>query len=156
MLRSDVLPVTTIAPARIADVAGVEQLLQQLGLPIEGLADYVGSLLVARENGRIVGSAAIEPYDDGVLLRSVAVDPSIQGSGLGKRLTDAALGLARERGARSAYLLTTTAEGYFARHGFVPIDRKDVPRSVQQSIEFRSACPASATVMRRLLVSGGT
>ena len=46
------------------------------------------------------------------------------------------------------YLLTTTAERYFARFGFVQIARDDVPGAVQQSVEFREACPASAVVMR--------
>ena len=50
--------------------------------------------------------------------------------------------------------LTTTAERFFPRFGFERITRDDVPASVQASIEFREACPASATVMRRWLSKG--
>jgi len=32
----------------------------------------------------------------------------------------------------------------------VPITRAQVPASVQESVEFRSACPASAEVLRRV------
>jgi amino-acid N-acetyltransferase len=49
------------------------------------------------------------------------------------------------------FLLTTTAERFFPKFGFEQIDREQVPASVQQSVEFQSACPASAIVMRKLL-----
>ena len=39
----------------------------------------------------------------------------------------------------------------FTRFGFVQTTRDVVPTGVQQSIEFRSACPASAVVMRKAL-----
>ena len=110
-----------------------------------------GTAVVARQSGAIVGVAALEVYRDGVLLRSVAVDPAFHATGLGRRLTDAALALARDIGAPYAYLLTTTAEHYFPKFGFERITRADVPASVQESIEFRSACPASAIVMRKAL-----
>jgi amino-acid N-acetyltransferase len=90
-------------------------------------------------------------YEDGVLMRSVAVAPALQGQGLGHRLTNAALELARDLEAPHAYLLTTTAEEFFPKFGFERVDRTDVPASVQTSIEFRSACPSSAIVMRKAL-----
>jgi amino-acid N-acetyltransferase len=49
------------------------------------------------------------------------------------------------------YLLTTTAERYFPKFGFERIERRDVPETVQASVEFTSACPASAVVMRKSL-----
>jgi amino-acid N-acetyltransferase len=88
-------------------------------------------------------------YADGALLRSVAVAQDRRGTGLGHQLTDAALDLARTQGIESLFLLTTTAENYFPKFGFERITRAEVPPGVQQSIEFRSACPASAVVMRR-------
>ena len=51
----------------------------------------------------------------------------------------------------AVYLLTTTADGFFPRFGFSRITRDDVPDSVKGSVEFRSACPASAVVMRKVL-----
>jgi amino-acid N-acetyltransferase len=47
--------------------------------------------------------------------------------------------------------LTTTAERYFPKFGFERIERNDVPASVQASVEFTSACPSSAIVMRKPL-----
>ena len=109
------------------------------------------TMLVAKEGEEIIGTAGLELYADGALLRSVAVEPRRQGKHLGHQLTDAALRLATAHGANSVFLLTTTAERFFPKFGFAPIDREQVPLSVQLSVEFQSACPASAIVMRKQL-----
>ena len=142
---------TRIETARPADATDVLRLLDQNHLPIDGLADHLATTVVARHNGRIVGSAALEIYPDGALLRSVAVAPELQGHGLGRELTEAAIRLARDLHVPAIYLLTTTAERYFPKFGFERIQRADVPPTVQTSIEFTSACPSSATVMRKSL-----
>jgi N-acetylglutamate synthase-like GNAT family acetyltransferase len=49
---------------------------------------------------------------------------------------------------------TTTTEKFFPKLGFEPVLRADGPTSVQASIAFRSARPASALAMRKRLVSG--
>jgi amino-acid N-acetyltransferase len=133
------------------DLPEVRSLLQRLSLPLDGVDEHVKTMLVAREDGHVVGTAALELYEDGALLRSVAVDPRQQGKRLGHELTDAALRLAAAHSADTVFLLTTTAERFFPKFGFEPIARDDVPPSVQASVEFRSACPASAIVMRKHL-----
>ena len=127
------------------------RLLEDSRLPIDGLTDHVGTLLVARQEGRVVGSAALEVYPDGALLRSVAVTSRLRGDGLGQQLTLAALRLAADLRSPAVYLLTTTAETFFPRFGFETISRTEVPCLVQRSVEFTSACPSSATVMRKSL-----
>ena len=133
------------------DLPGVRRLLEAQHLPLEGVDEHVATMVVARSGSQVVGAAAVELYAEGALLRSVAVDPTQQGQGLGHRLTEAALNVARDRGSRTAFLLTTTAERFFPKLGFEPISRDDVPASVQASVEFQSACPASAIVMRKQL-----
>jgi amino-acid N-acetyltransferase len=81
------------------------------------------------------------------LLRSVAVAQSQRGLGLGIRLTEAGVALARARGIKALYLLTETAAGFFPRFGFRPVSRDEVAPAVRQSIEFTRACPASALAM---------
>lgn len=141
----------TIEAAAESDLPAVRRLLESHGLPLDGVDDIVSTMVVARDGGDVVGTAAVELHTDGALLRSVVVSPAVQGQGLGRRLTEAALSIARDRGARTAFLLTTTAEKFFPRFGFEPISRADVPASVQTSIEFQSACPASAVVMHKRL-----
>jgi amino-acid N-acetyltransferase len=140
-----------IERAQMADTDAVLALVAANGLPTDGLREHLTTTLVARRANAVVGSSALELYDDGALLRSVAVDPREQGHGLGRRLTDAAIDLARTAGAPNIYLLTTTAEQFFPKFGFERIARADVPAGVQTSIEFTSACPSSATVMRKSL-----
>jgi amino-acid N-acetyltransferase len=140
-----------IDAARAGDAEAVLRLLALHRLPPDGLASHLATTLVARQNHEVVGSAALEVYPDGALLRSVAVAPEAQGHGLGRRLTDAAIRLAQDRQLPALYLLTTTAERYFPAFGFEPITRADVPATVQASVEFTAACPSSATVMRRWL-----
>jgi amino-acid N-acetyltransferase len=142
---------TTIERARPADLDEILALLVASDLPPEGLREHLATTLVAREGGRIVGSAALERYANGALLRSVAVLPECRGRQHGRDLTEAAIRLAHEYQIHAVYLLTTTAEGYFQRYGFERISRSDVPATVQASVEFTSACPASATVMRKWL-----
>jgi amino-acid N-acetyltransferase len=140
---------TTIERAQREDLAHVLVLLQRHGLPVDGASTIGESLVVARLDGRIVGAAGLEFYADGALLRSVVVDASVQGQGLGQRLTEAALALASARDQQAVFLLTTTADRFFPRFGFERIAREEVPQSVRQSIEFQSACPTSAVVMRK-------
>jgi amino-acid N-acetyltransferase len=137
-----------IEPARAADYEPIAALLVANQLPVAGFRECLANALVVRDGERIVAAAALETYPSGVLLRSVVVDARLRGSGLGGRLTKAALALARQLHAPAAYLLTTTAGEFFPQFGFAPISRGDVPIDVRQSVEFTSACPASALVMR--------
>ena len=147
LVAADQQPVT-LRPATRADLPAVEHLLRALDLPTAGVAEWVERFWIADHGGKAVGVVGLEQYGDEALLRSVAVDPSWRSAGLGRALVDAALRAARTAGAKEMYVLTTTAERYFARFGFAQIARDDVPGAVQQSVEFREACPASAVVMR--------
>jgi len=111
---------------------------------------HIDTTFVARDGDRVVGAAALEVHEDGGLLRSVVVHPAERGTGLGRRLVRKVLELADARQLHAVYLLTTTAPGYFPKLGFTTITRADVPPGVRQSVEFTSACPASAIVMARL------
>ena len=66
-------------------------------------------------------------------------------------MTEAVLRLAQDHGVRTVFLLTTTAERFFPKFGFEQITRDEVPETVRASVEFTSACPASAIVMRKRL-----
>ena len=140
-----------IESATERDLPEIRALLERLHLPLAGVDEHVPTMLVARDGEQIIGTAALEMYADGALLRSVAVEPHLQGRQLGHQLTDAALQLASNRGATTVFLLTTTAERFFPRFGFEAIGREQVPPSVRESVEFQSACPASAIVMRKQL-----
>jgi amino-acid N-acetyltransferase len=138
-----------IRAANAGDREAVEALLAASGLPTDGVAEHFGSFLVAEQGGRIVGAVGVELYGRDALLRSVVVAKEARSAGLGMTLTRRAIDEARARGVRTLYLLTTTAETFFPRAGFVSVSRDEVPRGVQASRELNGACPASSTLMRR-------
>jgi amino-acid N-acetyltransferase len=150
-MATDLITIELATPGELPEILA---LLEENGLPTEGLSEHIGSALVAREGGKIAGSAALEVYGGDALLRSVAVDERLRGLGLGQRLTLAALDHARALGIANVYLLTETAAGFFPRFGFHPINRADVPASVRRSVEFTVACPDTALAMAVDLRSG--
>ena len=137
-----------ITPATPADTPAIFSLLERCDLPTAGLVHHLAEAIVARKCSEVVGSAVFELYGGDALLRSVAVAASERGTRIGHRLTELSLARAKGRSVRVVYLLTTTAERFFPRFGFEEIERSEVPAAVRQSIEFTSACPASAIVMR--------
>jgi amino-acid N-acetyltransferase len=143
-------PKASLRTATRGDLPGIERLLVSSGLPTAGVAGALSGFVVAESEAdkRIVGVVGLEHCcDEYALLRSTAVEPEWRGTGLGRRLVTHAIAEAESRGIKALYLLTTTAERYFPSFGFVKTQRDAVPHEVKQSVEFREACPASATVM---------
>ena len=140
----------SLRPAMRQDLPAIEELLMSSGLPTAGVAEALDGFIVAESDDerRIVGVAGLECCSgEHALLRSTAVDPEWRGTGLGRRLVTHVIADAESRGIKGLYLLTTTAERYFPTFGFVPTRRDVVPEDIKRSVEFREACPASATVM---------
>lgn len=136
-----------IRGVRPQDLPPVLDLLRASGLPTAGVAEHFAAFLVATDSGSVCGVAGLEIHGRDGVLRSLAVRPSRRGRGIGGRLTERVIAAARDAGLRRVYLLTTTAEGYFPRHGFRPIARDRVSEAARRSIEFREACPESAAAM---------
>ena len=142
----------TLRPATPADEPAVAALLTASALPLDGVHEAISSFVVAEDAGSIVGVAGIETCGttgEHALLRSVAVAPAWRNRKLGRALVTRVIAEAEARGAKALYLLTTTADAYFPSFGFRKTARDEVPEDVRAPAEFKSACPASATVMTR-------
>lgn len=146
-------PVFRAATANDRD--DIEALLQANGLPVAGVAELLADdprqFVVAHAGGRLVATAALEMCGDHALLRSVAVNDAWRARGLGRALVEQVVAQATARGLDGLYLLTMTAEAYFPRFGFTRVERVEVPSSVARTVEFTSACPASAVTMHKSL-----
>ena len=140
---------SSFAPERAnaGDLSGIERLLKDSGLPIDGLRDHSGSLFVLKDGQTLVGSIGLEVYGETGLLRSLAVAESHRGQGLGNKLYEHLLAESRFLGIRRLILLTTTAESVFSRRGFKVIDRSSLSGGILNSAEFKGACPATALCM---------
>jgi N-acetylglutamate synthase-like GNAT family acetyltransferase len=136
-----------LRPAEPADLADMARLLKEADLSAEGVEAHLPNFLVAIRGREVIGTVGIERYGPVGLFRSLAVTRSERSRGIGETLMARALADARTRGITRLLLLTTTADGYFARHGWHRLDRTSVTGDVTGSAQFRGACPASAVCM---------
>jgi arsenate reductase len=140
-----------ITPAPSGDLPAIRALLERLHLPASDLGGAGQTFLVARSGGEVVGAVALERHGEDALLRSLAVVPRLQSTGLGKALYQEAVAEARRTGTRALYLLTTTAAPFFEKAGFRRIDRAAAPPAVASSAEFAALCPSTAACMELVL-----
>jgi amino-acid N-acetyltransferase len=143
----------TISPARAEDLEGIKALLLENNLPTAGVDDHWKTFLIARDGDAMIGCGGAEAYQFAALIRSVAVKPDYRSHGIGRRLVRQLLDRLASRGLREFYLLTTTAEEYFKKRGFKPIDRDEVHPQLLSSREFQDACPSSAVCMRLVMLA---
>jgi len=145
------MPDQQLRSASLDDLRNVLALLRSCELLESGVAEAVSDFLVAPSADGLLGCVGLEIYGDLGLLRSVAVDLRARKRGLGRKLVEAMITVARHRGLRELYLLTTTAPTFFVRLGFAPTTRALVPTAVATSWEFQSGCPQTALPMRLAL-----
>ncbi len=135
----------------IQDQLALEKLqafLQKNGLPFSDVK-LKGSvyLMYLDEHQHLVASGGLEIFGKYALLRSVAVDQQQRGKKLGDKITKDLISKAKSLGIAEVYLLTETAEEFFAQRGFNKISRASAPIDILNSSEFKTVCPASAVCM---------
>lgn len=130
------------------EVNQVIELLQQQNLPVSDIDD-TQLLFLLKDGDTAIGTAGLEVFDDGALVRSVSVIKEAQGKGYGKFIDNSLVSFAKENNIRCLYLLTTTAKDFFEKQGYTVISRDKVPASIQNTTEFSSICPSSAFVMKK-------
>jgi amino-acid N-acetyltransferase len=135
--------------ARAEDNPALRAFLADAGLPSDDVSSSRQSVIVAVEGDALQGSVGLEVFDSAALLRSLAVRTGRRRAGLGGRLFELALDLAKEKRIEKLFLLTTSAVAFFARRGFETIDRDVAPEAVRQSRQFADLCPSSAVCMVR-------
>ena len=92
--------------------------------PYDDLAEALHVAAVV--DGAVVGCATVypEPYEGrpAYRLRGMAVDPLLQGSGVGSRVIERAITELSDRGVLLLWCnARTTALPFYRRHGFVPV-----------------------------------
>jgi len=97
------------------------------------------------------GFGGLVDFGEVVLLRSIVVSQARRNRGTGGAILSGLLAEARAMGAREAWLLTTTAESFFEKHGFLRTVREGAPKSITDTSQFQTLCPASAALMCRRL-----
>lgn len=130
LLMSDV----TIRQASVDDIPAVEAFIKQfvesgklLPRTFQELEELMHAFFVAEIDGRLVGCAALEIYNKKLAeIRSLAVDPSTQGMGVGKKLVAACVELAKTHHIYEIMAISSS-EDFFKACGFdftLPNERK--------------------------------
>ena len=140
-----------ITEASLDDLRDILDLLSQVQLPHDGVAETVGAFLVARdESSRLVATIGLERHGHTALLRSAAVAPEYQGCGIGSRMTEKLLERAKNNGVERVVLLTSTASDFFAqRFGFCETSRNVFDQELAASAEWNLPRCSSAVCMSR-------
>ena len=142
-------------PLRIFPRPGLDaaiQLLRNAQLPTGDLTEsHVERFFFAGPSSQPTGLVGLAKFDDVALLRSLVVAEERRGMGDGQRLLAHIEDYARAEGIRTLYLLTTTAEPFFAKRGFARASREAAPAPIRSSREFAGLCPASSAFMAKQL-----
>ena len=143
-----------IAPFHPHDEVALSVLLQAADLSTEDITpEMLEHFLAAHLGHALVGCVGLEVLEEVGLLRSVAVDEAHRGTGLGKELVAAMEEHAKDAGVRELYLLTTTAEGFFAGLGYRKIPREQAPAAIAGTTQFSELCPSSSCFMLKAIVA---
>lgn len=129
-----------IRKAKVDDIAAIHKLVKEfaakdlmLGLSFGDITERIRDFqLYINDDGKILGCVALHVVWEGLVeVRSLAVDESQQGTGLGRVLLEAAIEDARSIGATRAFTLTFVPK-FFEKMGFSYIERSELPHKVWQ------------------------
>ncbi len=128
---------TTIRKASVRDAEGIRKLInayasenRMLARSLSEIFENIRDYHVAEEDGQIVGSCALHIFwEDLAELRSLAVRRDQVGKRLGMDLMKHVLSEAPSLGIRRVFILTAIPD-YFAKSGFRPIGKSDLPQKI--------------------------
>lgn len=125
----------TFRPALPSDVPRMVELMAAAHLPPLFIEEYLDGFIAAELEGAVIACGGIERYDDCAVIRSVVVDDTGRGRGLGGRLAALLMARAREAGASDLYLFTADALPFWRHYDFEEValeDWKTAPRACWQ------------------------
>jgi len=131
----------SIRPARTSDVRAIRRLVDTyaperrlLSKATVTLYEAVPEFVVGELDGEVVGCGAVHVmWEDLAEVRTVAVDPSLHGKGVGSVMLQHLIVRARDLGVKRVFCLTFETE-FFGRHGFVEIDGTPVEHEVFEQL----------------------
>jgi N-acetylglutamate synthase-like GNAT family acetyltransferase/protein-tyrosine-phosphatase len=145
---------TSIGPASGGDLDAIKRLLVGSLLPSRDVGGAHQRFIVASEHGRLIGCAGLQVAGQDGLVRSMAVHWTRRNAGLGTRLHERLLFEAVLAGVRTLYVVTSTAEDFFFRHGYRKVAASAVPPELQASDEYTALVPGGSLVMSRPVAAG--
>ncbi|NQY94190.1 MAG: N-acetylglutamate synthase [Campylobacteraceae bacterium] len=133
------------------NIEEITTLLKQNNLPIEDIKELnLKSFFGLYINDTLEGIVGLEVYNEVALLRSLAVG-SNKSFGIGSKLLEHIDYFSKTNNINTLYLLTTTADKYFLKKGFVVENKNKAPKVILNTKEFNSICPDSSIFMKKEL-----
>lgn len=129
------------------DCEKVLSLLNDADLPADDIYEHLDNFLILKKDAEVIGAVGLEVWNDKGLLRSLVVKNNYRNTGLGKILYEKCIELAKQKNLSEIGLLTTTAEDFFAKRGFMKLTKESIPEFIKRTKEFRIYCPSSSIVM---------
>lgn len=130
----------------------IKSLLKDNNLPSEDLgSDSFKNFFIATSENNLAGVIGLDIFENLGLLRSLCVEGSYRNQRIASALFHHLIIYAHSQKIKELYLLTTTAEDFFKKRGFVTVDRSFVPEVIRMTSEFKDLCPNSAICMKRNL-----
>lgn len=131
---------------------GLIAALKDANLAVDDLGEPNRTFFVYRSlAGAVLGYGGFELYGPDVFLRSVVVTLEGRGKGIGRNLVPLLLYRAYRQGARTAWLLTTTAADFFEKIKFKRRSREEAPAAILDTRQAKSLCPASAVLLSKTI-----
>ncbi len=126
-----------IRPAVLGDAPGISFLVNQgaregqlLPRALESVCATIGDWVVAKRDGQIIGCGSLVEMGSTLSeIRSLAVTPQYRKNGIGRRLVEALIELARDRNIQTVFALTR-AVPFFEKIGFQTTVKDDFPEKV--------------------------
>jgi amino-acid N-acetyltransferase len=130
-----------IRPARTSDVRDIRGFIDEysadgrlLSKATVTLFEDVQEFVVAELDGTVVGCGALHVmWEDLAEVRTLAVDPSVVGTGIGSALLRALMDRARDVGVKRVFCLTFMVD-FFTAHGFHEIEDAPVDHNVYEAL----------------------
>jgi N-acetylglutamate synthase-like GNAT family acetyltransferase len=122
-----------------ANLEAVTAIVTAAHLPPWGIDEHLHNFCVAEQDRRIVGCGGYEAYPAGecALVRSMAVDESLRGSGLGTRILEWVEERAKNAGLTRLYLFTMDAHDFYLRLGWDDATLDDIPEAAHESTQYK-------------------
>ncbi|MCX6451277.1 MAG: amino-acid N-acetyltransferase [Actinobacteria bacterium] len=130
-----------IRPAKTSDIKDIRKLIDEysagrrlLQKETVTLYESVQEFTVAEKDGEVVGCGALHVlWEDLAEVRTMAVDESLRGIGVGHQILEAIVKKASDVGVKRIFCLTFET-AFFARHGFIEIQGTPVDPAVYQEL----------------------
>jgi amino-acid N-acetyltransferase len=138
-------PLEQLRPARLEDIGGILRLIEPLeaeGVLVKRGRDLlemeIDRFFVLEHDRRIIGCAALYPYEKGVAeLAALTVHPDYRRVGAGERLLHALEARAKQKKIKRLFVLTTRAAHWFIERGFAQAAVSALPSGKQALYNYQ-------------------